>query len=151
MTTPNLCLLEPHWYELRDDFLLDWEKDGVYHFIRINEGFQCDLSSVPPLFWSVINPQSLSLIAPLVHDAFYACGGDVKWSNYLHHYTCKKPHYRVTSQEKPWTQRDVDRLFCRLMRDENVAQWKRRSAFKAVKWFGFWGFPTKRRGNQKPS
>jgi hypothetical protein len=45
------------------------------HKVTAVEGFRTDLSSIPRIFWAILDPPELSLAAPLFHDLIYRCAG----------------------------------------------------------------------------
>lgn len=89
-----------------------------YEDIIIPGGFECDLSSVPRVLWWLIAPFELSIKAPLVHDFLYKAGGFLPVSG------------------ETLTRKDVDELFLRIMREEQVAGWRSCAAYTAVRLFG---------------
>ena len=105
-----------------------WRLEETYsfedggHTITVPEGFEFDLSSVPRLFWRFIAPFELSIVAPLVHDFLYRHRGEL-------------PDGAVTPA-RPYTRKQADRLFKRLMKREGVPGWRWRVAYGAVRLFG---------------
>jgi hypothetical protein len=59
----------------------EWQLEAAYTYhdadtaITVPAGFRFDLSSVPRVFWSLIAPFELSIVAPLLHDFLYRYGG----------------------------------------------------------------------------
>ena len=104
-----------------------WRLEAPYTYndgataITVPAGFEFDLSSVPRIFCSVIAPFELSIVAPLVHDFLYRHGGRVPTRTY--------------------TRAGADRLFLKIMRQENVPTWRATVAYLAVRLFGrsAWG------------
>ena len=90
--------------------------------IIIKEGFEFDLASVPRPFWWAISPFDLSITAPLIHDFLYIHRG--------------KPPQGAVDPYRTFTRLEADRLFDRIMEQENVAAWRRASAYRAVRLFG---------------
>ena len=91
--------------------------------------FEHDFASVPRLLWALISPFDLGL-ASIFHDWLYRKGGRVttlRWP---------KGGSEWVPVERPWTRRDADRLFARIMREQGVKKWRRRLAFQAVHQFG---------------
>ena len=97
--------------------------------LTIAAPFEFDLASIPRLFWSLIAPFELSIVAPLVHDFLYLEAGD--------------PPAGGIVPQRHYTRADTDRLFLRLMKAEGVATWRRTLAFTVVRVFGgrYWGTP----------
>jgi Protein of unknown function (DUF1353) len=102
------------------------EADYTYHdgptAITVPAGFRFDLSSVPRALWSVIAPFELSIVAPLLHDFLYQCGG--------------RPPDVSIDPPRSYTRAEVDRMFLEIMAAEDVARWRRRLAYSAVRTFG---------------
>ena len=88
------------------------------HVIRIPNGFRTDLASVPRIFWCIIGPFELSVIAPVVHDYLYINVGR------LH-------------KKQVFTRKDVDQAFRYFMREEGVGCFRRFVAYWAVRFFGW--------------
>lgn len=97
--------------------------DGSH--LTVKRGFQSDLASIPRLFWAIIASFELSLIAPILHDLLYQCGGNVKL-----------PHGEVTPAGRMFNRKDADELFLELMTRSTIAYWKRNVAYLAVRAFG---------------
>jgi len=93
--------------------------------ITAKRGFRSDLASIPRLFWVVIAFHDLSLIAPIMHDVIYRCGGLVLL-----------PHGEVEPAGRKFERKDADDLFLELMTRSNIAYWKRNVAYLAVRAFG---------------
>ena len=91
--------------------------------------FEFDLATVPRVFWNLIAPFELSIVAPLVHDFLYLYAGD-------------PPAGGITPPHR-YTRAGADRLFLRLMQAEGVTAWRRALAFVAVRIFAgpTWGTP----------
>jgi hypothetical protein len=102
------------------------EADYTYHdgptVITVPAGFRFDLSSVPRALWSVIAPFELSIVAPLLHDFLYESGG--------------RPPDVSIDPPRSYTRAEVDRMFLEIMEKEDVARWRRRLAYSAVRAFG---------------
>lgn len=113
--------LPPVWLTYRSD-LRCWQIERTYayehdsHELRVPEGFQFDLASIPRPLWGLIAPFELSIAAPLLHDYLYRCGG------------------RTPSQA--YTRAEADRIFLDVMRREGVSRWRRGLAYSAVRVFG---------------
>ena len=65
-------------------------------------GFEFDLSTIPRIFWPLIGPFELSIVAPLLHDFLYTHGG-------------KPPAGSVGAAANPTTRAEVDRMFREIM------------------------------------
>jgi hypothetical protein len=105
-----------------------WRLEQEYEYrdgdtlIAVPAGFEFDLSSVPRVFWTVIAPFELSVVAPLVHDFLYRYGGD--------------PPAGTVTPPRTYTRAEADRLFRVIMRWEGVPVWRRVPAYLAVRLFG---------------
>jgi hypothetical protein len=106
----------------------EWQLEAAYTYrdgetaVTVPAGFRFDLSSVPRVFWSLIAPFELSIIAPLVHDFLYRHGGD--------------PPAGSIQPPRTYTRSEADRLFLTIMRLEGVPRWRRVVAYLAVRVFG---------------
>lgn len=105
--------------------------------IAIPQGFEFDLASIPRVFWRLIAPFELSIVAPLVHDYLYANEGRIPDVSMLESMrdseipTKAKVHYVLR-----YTREDADNVFLKLMEKEGIPKLKREAAFRAVRWFG---------------
>jgi len=142
---PNLIALGDYRYRLHDDYEYHWKHNGQKRQLLIEQGFETDLASTPKLVWLLIGKQDLGLGPPLFHDALYRSGGHLEGGHIG--YSRKLRHVDGSVQAEawittdPWTREQADRLFCRQMREIDVAMWKRRSSYYAVRVFGClaWG------------
>ena len=97
--------------------------DGSH--LTVKRGFQSDLASIPRLFWAIIASFELSLIAPILHDLLYQCGGRVML-----------PHGELTPAGRMFNRKDADDLFLELMTRSKISYWKRNVAYLSVRAFG---------------
>lgn len=102
--------------------------EGTYEGRRLQltvpEGFEHDFASVPHLLHSLINPIDLGL-ASIVHDWLYHRKGHV--------ITRVQEDGKWTEIETPWTRKMADRLWARIMREQDVVRWRRRLAYQIVR------------------
>lgn len=118
---PAVTYEEPDWILLEDCRYA--ASDGWS--ITAKRGFRSDLASIPRLFWVIIAFHDLSLIAPIMHDVIYRCGGLVVL-----------PHGEVEPAGRRFERKDADDLFLELMTRSNISYWKRNVAYLAVRAFG---------------
>jgi hypothetical protein len=91
--------------------------------ITAPKGFETNLSSIPRIFWSIVDPAELSLAAPLFHDLIYRRAG-------------KLPQDELNPFDNfVFERRQVDDLFLELMTKAGIPQWKRTAAYWAVRGF----------------
>ena len=99
-----------------------WRLEAAYTYrddettILVPAGFELDLASVPRVFWTLIAPFELSIVAPLVHDFLYRHGGK--------------------TDARTYTRAEADALFRRIMTAESVPAWRATLAYVAVRLFG---------------
>jgi hypothetical protein len=96
-------------------------QDGA-NLITVPAGFQFDLASIPRIFWGLIAPFELSIVAPLLHDFLYKNGGN--------------PAVGTIEPPRVYTRNEADQLFRRVMEIEGVPAWRRHPAYYAVRAFG---------------
>jgi hypothetical protein len=105
-----------------------WRLERAYTYhdgataITVPAGFEFDLSSVPRLFWPLIAPFELSIVAPLLHDFLYRHGG--------------RPPAGSIEPPRTYERAEADRMFRTIMGAENVSAWRRVLAYLAVRAFG---------------
>ncbi len=108
-------------WRLEEAYVLEYRG----HRIRIPEGFEFDLASVPRPLWWLIAPFELSITAPLFHDFLYDNAG--------------KPPEGTVTPPKTWSRKAADQLFLDIMRWEGVAAWRQYLAYLGSRLFGsFW-------------
>ncbi len=90
--------------------------------VSLPAGYTTDLASIPRIFWNIIAPFELSIVAPLVHDALCQFDGRLPLA-WLQPY-------------RTYTRAETDRLFNAIMLTEGVATWRRLLAFAAVRGYG---------------
>ncbi len=133
---PRLEVLDAGWFRLMEDWAYEWyhkPSDTDYRLI-VQEGFECDLASVPKILHSFIGRKDLGLGPPLLHDMIYACTGNVFGFGYGE--LEKRVDGRWTVLSDYVSRKTADRMFGRMMREVQVPRWKRRSAYLAVRAFG---------------
>lgn len=96
--------------------LEDYDFNFLGHSFLVPAGFECDLSSVPRVVWSIMAPHELSIVAGLMHDWLYR------------------------SSHVPISRRKADWLFKEIMKNEGVKQWRWRAAYAAVRGWGHSSF-----------
>jgi hypothetical protein len=105
-----------------------WRVEADYTYldgataITVPAGFEFDLSTIPRLFWPLIGPFELSIVAPLMHDFLYAHGG--------------RPPAGSVVPPRTYDRAEVDRMFREIMGAEGVPAWRRAVAYAAVRLFG---------------
>lgn len=123
-------------WELVEEYWYHWDHGGKWYRFKIDKGFLFDGASVPWFLRGIAGRGRFGVLAPLVHDwLFHRMGrvdveiwGGSKWWGALNYYLDGR-------REKPlFTRRDADRLFFRILREQQVRpRWLRRAAFKAVR------------------
>lgn len=97
------------------DYLIDC--DGPTH-LTVPKGFRCDLASIPRILTALLPREKLGVSGPVLHDAIYR--GTVG----------RGPDINIT-------RRHADRLFWTLMRCDGVNRPLARTAWAAVRVFGW--------------
>ena len=77
---------------------------------------------MPRVFWGLIAPFALSVVAPLLHDFLYRAGGN--------------PQSGSIEPPRDYSRADVDRIFREIMKAEGVSGWRAALAYAAVRTFG---------------
>ena len=116
---PPPVITSPEIGRWRLEVAYTYHDDGTA--ITVPAGFEFDLSSVPRLFWSLIAPFELSIVAPLVHDFLYRHGG--------------KPPAGI-DPPRSYSRAEADRMFLEIMEAESVPTWRRVLAYAATRVFG---------------
>ncbi|HKK94493.1 MAG TPA: DUF1353 domain-containing protein [Longimicrobiales bacterium] len=137
ISSPAMRLLAGNrCFRLTEDARYTWCHAADDHetlSLRVPEDFTHDFASVPRLLWWFVGPVDLGL-ASIFHDWLYRHAGRVET---LGRRTDDGAWEMI---DTPWSRRDADRLFARIMREQGVSKLRRRAAFVAVQWFGGGGW-----------
>jgi len=130
---PQEFLSDFRRFRLRGEATYTWrlqrtEKEDIFR-LPVGDGFEHDFASVPRLLWALISPLDLG-VGSIFHDWLYRNGGVV---NTLRWDPDNGTWIPVST---PWTRKDADRLFARIMREQGVSSLRRKLAYTAVHWFG---------------
>lgn len=98
---------------------------------KIPQNFEFDLASIPRILWPLIGSFELSIVAPLIHDYFYATKGAG-----FHHKAFDSLGESPYPEDRLVTRFFADKLFLELMLMEGVTPWKAKAAYHAVRMFG---------------
>ena len=88
MDTPVIKPLKKkgHFYQLKEDYVLEFEMAGKLFKIEISKGFTFDGASIPGFFWGfplMLSPAHPRIVAAsVIHDMFYETKGLVNSSAY---------------------------------------------------------------------
>jgi len=109
-----------------------WLAEGVLWQINIPQGFEFDGASVPRILWTItgLTPHGELEPAALVHDYLYRYGGVLPTGAFWR---------SGVECDHPWTRKECDKLFARIMRESGVPKWRRRLAYIGVR-MGGWRF-----------
>lgn len=121
LPNPAVTFDDPDWILVDDCCYV--ALDGSV--LTAKRGFRSDLASIPRLLWAIIASFELSLIAPIMHDVLYRCGGELVL-----------PHGEVVPSGRRFERKEADDLFLELMTRAKIAYWKRNVAYLAVRAFG---------------
>jgi hypothetical protein len=137
MSKPRVQVLGPSEFLLMEDYSYRWDVPSDEPItprtaiLTAPAGFRFDMASVPRAVHAFIGRLDLGLRAPLFHDLLYHHGGRLPGRLYQWHIDGE-----WVNADAPWSRRDADRLFGRHMREDGVARWRRRAAYRAVRLFG---------------
>lgn len=140
---PHVKILGDRLYQLTQDYRIVWEHEDQWHKITVPEGFVCDGNSVPWFGRPIIpGDWTLGMEAVLAHDFIYARKGRLLPGEYMVEDNKSVGLWYDPLQigdgfRRVWSRKDADRLFARLMRESGVPRWRRRAAYRAVR-FAFW-------------
>lgn len=130
-------------YRLNQIYVYEWEYGGVRRRLRIAAGFLYDGASSPRFLWTLtgIERDGPQRAAALIHDAMYRCKGRPQIETWIVQevWSEERQEWEVEAVAQ-WTRRNVDRLFCRILREGGVPVVKRRMMYRGVRLFGwmFW-------------
>ena len=128
-------------YLVLEPFTYEWKAEGKRYKLISPKGFQFDLASVPQVFWSPtgISPDRLRWTPPLIHDFLYEYKGNLPKGSYK---IWDKNISGWVNCNDIWTRKNSDKMFCRLMREDEIHIIKRRMAYRAVRLGGWWAWKT---------
>lgn len=126
-------------YCLRGNYSYIWRFNKETYKIVVPNGFVYDGTSVPRILWSIfgIYPDGIHRPASLLHDYIYKNMGHMPYKSSMVFFNGD-----WVVGEYTWKRRDVDRLFCRMLRELGVSKFKRRMMFYAVRMFGYFWWVT---------
>jgi hypothetical protein len=114
-------------YYLTEAYSFEWDHNGNRYRLFIPEAFPFDGATMPWLLRIFVGRWALGFVAPLVHDWLHFEDGKViadVWT----------VRGWDTLGLVEFTRRDADRLFFRILSNDNsLPRWKRRMAFKLVR------------------
>lgn len=138
---PDLRPIGDGLFILNTDFIYEWKHQGENYKIVIPKGFITDIASVPRWFWIFgFTPDGLHRAAALAHDFLYRYNKPS--SPKARKYLFKMDSFGLWQDisDYPWSRKQCDRLFCRIMKDYGTGSKKRWLMFKAVRLFGWLGW-----------
>lgn len=138
---PRLELTAPGQYLLVEDYRYQWAYGENEYRLDVQLGFETDLASIPDWLHSLIGPQGLGLGPPLIHDSLYKSGGRTGIAHPS--IVRKRKQGSWIKVHERWSRHDADRIFGRFMRERGIGVLKRRSAYLAVRSFGWFAWPSK--------
>lgn len=111
------------WWTVR------FHNNGRTFGLKVPQGFECDLASIPRIIWWLISAHELGS-APILHDYLYHRKGYVTLTERF-----KDNHVNIIDQ--PLTRKETDDLWSALMREQNVGPYQRFVSYWAVRLFGW--------------
>lgn len=107
-----------------------WEFEGRNFQLTVPRDFECDGASVPRLLWTLIGvtPDGLHRAAAMAHDYLYRYAGRVPLGQ--HHELVRDRWMRV---DYPWSRKEADKLFARILRECGVGKVRRRLMYLGVR------------------
>lgn len=125
-------------YELLETFVYKWDKDGASYRIRIPAGFRTDVASTPQIAWSLgFLPDGKHRPAALIHDWLFLWHRRGFPFSLLPEGSFQEEKGGVwVNRSKRWTFTECNRMFGRIMRENNTGPIKRKAMFWAVQLFG---------------
>ena len=130
-----------HGYRLVTDFVYLWEHKSQQLRLTVPSGFDYDGASVPRICWTItgLRPDGLIRAAATAHGFLYRHSGNVPASNMqLALPALRGQHFHKWQEIKtPWSRKQADKLFARIMRESGVGKFQRRLAYLAVRAVGW--------------
>ena len=121
------------FFYLEQPYPIQFEFDGKTWRFWIPLGFVYDVASIPRILWTFIAPLELGFKPAAVHDFLLMMEGKVtveQWSPI-------NGKWWVSHGSRAFSRVEIDKMFCALMREENIPRWKRRASYRSVR---FWGW-----------
>ncbi|NOQ27982.1 MAG: DUF1353 domain-containing protein [Bacteroidales bacterium] len=149
MKTPKAIKIDNTHFILQEDYSYTWMKDGanasdpsetykVESTIIVNKGFRWDGASIPKLFWSWgFTPDGKYRAAALVHDFIYIYKGKLPKGSMISNYISDSGTIEDQIQYGSFSRKDADRLFGKMMKENQVAIGRRKIMKYMVMKFGW--------------
>ena len=139
---PRLIPVSKRLYKLYEPYEYQWQHVSDTYKLVIPAGIETDIASVPRWVWSLfgILPDGLHRAASVLHDFLYRCNKPKgkRASGYFFRLDAFDNWEDISYY--PWSRKQCDRLFIRVMRESHVTKWKRRAMFRAVRLAGWLGW-----------
>lgn len=121
-------------YRLVAPYCYDWEHQKNTYRLEVPAGFIYDGASVPRIVWTLsgLRPDGLIRAAATVHDFMYHHKGQLPSGSVR---KLENPYSQI-QVSLPWSRKNADKLFARMMREAGVSKYRRRLAYLAVRVFG---------------
>lgn len=132
-----------HEFELAEPWAYVWKHDGYVLRLPIPAGYSFEPSIRARIVWPIVSPLEL-LTASIPHDWVYGHKGGQDNLQGKPIYTHVWDGSGWTKSDEPWTHSQADRLFGRILKEQNVPIWKRyatKAAFAAAGQLVFNGGP----------
>ena len=130
----NFPVTDKIW-ELSQDWSHEWlnEERKRWERVNIQQGYRCDMASVPRMLRNVTGVEKDGLIRgpSYIHDLIYEHKGIMPPGTF---------QYRLDDvwhdvQERV-SRKEADLLFLQMMKEAGMSAYRRRLAYTAVRWFG---------------
>lgn len=135
----NVPVSQTH-YALVADYFYNWSHANTVFQLFIAAGFKYNGASVPRICWTItgLRPDGLIRAAATVRDFIYRHKGRLpvgSMQREIKNATTSNINAWVDFNQ-PWTRKNADKLFARIMREAGVPKHQRRLAYLAVRLVG---------------
>lgn len=123
-------------YILDQEYSYNWYSEGCRWRINVVQGFLYDGASVPRFIWTLLGilPDGVHRAAALIHDWLYRYQGLPPFGSFQRWNDTDKFWESI---DYPWKREQADKLFANILGEFNVSPFRRKSMYKAVRFFGF--------------
>lgn len=136
---PVLTQVSDRDFALVEDYVYHWIHEQTLYKIVVPAGFITDIASVPRWAWGFILPTGLHTAAAVLHDFLYRTNKPARLLQHHYYYRFLDEQWKNISHY-PWSRKNCDRLFCRVMREAGTGKIRRRVMFLSVRLAGWWGW-----------
>lgn len=117
---PDVTYIGNGLYQLNQDYVYVWSKNGVLSMIRVPAGFRFDGASIPWFLWTALktHPAGELLASSVIHDFLDHKDGNI--DGYFFYWGESEGEWKPVVSARPWTYKERDLLFNKMNIESGV-------------------------------